>query len=194
MTPLTAKQEHILEKTLILFGKNGYNETSIQDIAEEVGLKPASLYNHISAKKEILLWICQRVTGRLRNQLIELKSKKGDPFSRFEQFVEAHIHSIQEYSYEFRIFEKYKNRLDRIDRAQQNEIYNDYIEFLQALINEIVAPSTTPDYFPSNYFSTLLLTILEQMPNWITQTKKSYPEIAKEVAASFLFGFATPKS
>ncbi len=190
---LTSKQETILEKSLILFAKNGYNETSMQDIAEEVGIKPASLYNHITSKKDILLWICQKVSSRLRNQLLELKNMEGDPINRFERFIEFHIVNSMEHRYEFRIYQKYWSRLNRVERAETQQIYNDYLFFLQDLVNEFVPKTILPEFFPPHYFAQLLLEILEQIPHWMTNTTKTPTEIASEISGSFLYGFATTR-
>lgn len=48
------RQKEILAKAARLFRKKGYAATSIRDIADQVGMKSASLYNHINSKQEIL--------------------------------------------------------------------------------------------------------------------------------------------
>jgi AcrR family transcriptional regulator len=47
-------KEKILAKSLTLFGKYGFAETSVRDIAKAVGLQPGALYNHFKGKDEIL--------------------------------------------------------------------------------------------------------------------------------------------
>jgi len=47
-------KEKILAKSLALFGKSGFSETSVRDIAKAVGLQPGALYNHFKGKDEIL--------------------------------------------------------------------------------------------------------------------------------------------
>jgi AcrR family transcriptional regulator len=48
-----SKQE-ILNAAARIFGQKGYHATSMQDIAEAVNLKKASLYHHINGKQDIL--------------------------------------------------------------------------------------------------------------------------------------------
>ncbi|NDI35105.1 TetR/AcrR family transcriptional regulator [Chengkuizengella sediminis] len=43
----------ILQKSLELFANKGYFETSMEDIAKEVGIKKASLYSHFTGKEDI---------------------------------------------------------------------------------------------------------------------------------------------
>ena len=39
-------KEKILETALTLFAENGYNGTSVEQIAQNVGIKAPSLYKH----------------------------------------------------------------------------------------------------------------------------------------------------
>ena len=47
-------KEKILETALSLFAENGYNGTSMEQIAQNVGIKAPSLYKHFKGKEDIL--------------------------------------------------------------------------------------------------------------------------------------------
>ena len=47
-------KEKILSKSLTLFAKQGFRETSVRDIAKAVGIQAGGLYNHFKNKEEIL--------------------------------------------------------------------------------------------------------------------------------------------
>lgn len=47
-------KERILEAALTLFAENGYDGTSVEQIATEVGVKAPSLYKHYKGKEDIL--------------------------------------------------------------------------------------------------------------------------------------------
>ena len=47
-------KEKILETSLTLFAENGYNGTSVEQIAQNVGIKAPSLYKHFKGKEDIL--------------------------------------------------------------------------------------------------------------------------------------------
>ena len=47
-------KERILDAALTLFAENGYNGTSVEQIAGVVGIKAPSLYKHYKGKEEIL--------------------------------------------------------------------------------------------------------------------------------------------
>ena len=47
-------KNRIIETALALFSQSGYLATSMNDIAQQVGLTKAALYKHFSGKQEIL--------------------------------------------------------------------------------------------------------------------------------------------
>jgi AcrR family transcriptional regulator len=53
---LTTK-ERIIDAAVMLFSQKGYDTVSMRDIAREVGIKAASIYNHFSSKRDILTGI-----------------------------------------------------------------------------------------------------------------------------------------
>lgn len=51
---IMSTKERILDASLTLFAENGYNGTSVEQIAEHVGIKAPSLYKHFKGKEDIL--------------------------------------------------------------------------------------------------------------------------------------------
>ena len=80
-----ATKDKILESALTLFAANGYDGTSVEEIAASVGIKAPSLYKHYRGKEDIL------------NALIDTAE------SRYEVFFgsEEHIGKIPESEEEF---------------------------------------------------------------------------------------------
>lgn len=57
-------KEKILEDSLTLFSKQGYDGTSVEQIAQAVGIKAPSLYKHFKGKEEILNAIIDSAEAR----------------------------------------------------------------------------------------------------------------------------------
>lgn len=49
-------KEKITEEALTLFAEKGYKGTSVKNIADAVGIKDASLYNHFKSVSDFLKW------------------------------------------------------------------------------------------------------------------------------------------
>lgn len=54
MTEKGSTKQEILDKALDLFSVQGYEATSVSQIADAVGIRKASLYSHFKSKQEIL--------------------------------------------------------------------------------------------------------------------------------------------
>jgi AcrR family transcriptional regulator len=58
-------KERIFEVATTLFAQNGFDATSMREIAEGVGIKKASMYSHYKSKDEILEEILEYPIGRM---------------------------------------------------------------------------------------------------------------------------------
>ena len=58
-------KEKITEEALTLFAQKGYKGTSVKNIADAVGIKDASLYNHFKSKQEIFDSIVELIMNHI---------------------------------------------------------------------------------------------------------------------------------
>ena len=61
ITSSSGTKERILLASASLFAKNGYFGVSVKDIANVVGIKPASLYNHYESKEALWISVLERI-------------------------------------------------------------------------------------------------------------------------------------
>lgn len=66
------KYDEIARAAIKLFNQKGYHATSVQDIADEVGLQKGSLYHYISSKEELLLQIASRSINGFSRELAQI--------------------------------------------------------------------------------------------------------------------------
>src|SRR5262245_4998852 len=64
-TPFTAAQTRIIEAALALFAEHGISGTSLQMIADAIGVTKAAVYHQYNAKEEIILAVARMVLARL---------------------------------------------------------------------------------------------------------------------------------
>jgi TetR/AcrR family transcriptional regulator, cholesterol catabolism regulator len=77
-----------------LFGKQGFNGTSMRDIANAVGLLPGSLYAHIESKEALLLEIVTDGIGRFLAAAEPHVASSGDPLARMRKMIIAHVEVV----------------------------------------------------------------------------------------------------
>ncbi len=91
------KQE-ILEHSLTLFMKQGYEGASMSDIASATGIKKASLYAHYSGKEEIFSAVFSGVVEEYRAMMQSLTLRREDEsaLTRLERMFRAFLRYCHE--------------------------------------------------------------------------------------------------
>ena len=79
-------KERILDEALMLFSENGYDGTSVEQIAEKVGIRAPSLYKHFKGKEDILNAIIDNAEARYEESFGSEKRIGRLPESK-EEFV-----------------------------------------------------------------------------------------------------------
>jgi AcrR family transcriptional regulator len=74
--PLNAR-ERVLAAAETLFRKRGYSNVTMRDIAEEVGIRQASLYYHFPSKEQLFITVTEQVFERHRNGLQQAIQEAG---------------------------------------------------------------------------------------------------------------------
>ena len=86
------RKEVITAAAARLFREKGFSATGMRDLALEVGVEAASLYNHIRSKAELLQDICFRTANLFTSQLNELESDASlDALQKTESVLRHHI-------------------------------------------------------------------------------------------------------
>lgn len=88
------RKEVILEKAAHLFRKNGFNATSMRDLAENVGVEAASLYNHINSKAELLQEICFKIANKFTGHMDEVVASDQTAIAKIEAILRFHIRQM----------------------------------------------------------------------------------------------------
>ncbi len=73
------KREVVLKKAAELIARQGFDGTSMRDIAAAVNMLPGSLYYHFPSKEEMLLAIHERVVGDMTAEVQRAIDKGSDP-------------------------------------------------------------------------------------------------------------------
>lgn len=71
--------EEIVDAAIRLFGERGYQATSLEDVAREVGLATPSLYRHVRSKAELLELVLDRASVPLLGRVGEIAQSGAAP-------------------------------------------------------------------------------------------------------------------
>ena len=87
-------KEKILETALTLFAENGYNGTSMEQIAQDVGIKAPSLYKHFKGKEDILNTLIDTAENRYEENFGSDKNIGKIPNS-IDEFIHETVKKIR---------------------------------------------------------------------------------------------------
>jgi len=144
-TKSTPRRDVIIAKAAILFRKNGYVATSMRDLAEEVGVEAASLYNHISSKSEILQDICFKVANKFMVHIDEVSARPISALEKVELVLRFHIKEMIENYEEVNVSDREWRHLPEpylLNFQNQRKIYRQKIA---SLIEEGIKAGEIPE-------------------------------------------------
>ena len=87
-------KSQILEAAAQIFREKGFHAASMQDIADAVNLKKASLYHHVSGKQEILLNLLDHAMEVLIERTTEVISNELSPDEKLRCAIQAYMEAI----------------------------------------------------------------------------------------------------
>ena len=90
MRPETRKEE-IVKTSAKLFKEKGYSAVTMRDIAKVMGIKAASLYNHISSKQDILISIIIALAEEFTGGMGSIRASKSGSLEKIKQIVTLHV-------------------------------------------------------------------------------------------------------
>lgn len=90
MKPETRKDE-IINTAAKLFRERGYSAVTMRDLAKAMGIKAASLYNHINSKQDILKEIIISLAEEFTDGMKLVKSFQGNSIEKLEQIIKLHV-------------------------------------------------------------------------------------------------------
>lgn len=88
MTDDGKTREAILNVALRLFHDQGYDKTSLREIADEVGVTKAALYYHFAAKEELLLSLVRPAGEALDGLLDRMAQQELSPLQVFHAYFD----------------------------------------------------------------------------------------------------------
>ena len=86
-------KQKILDAALDLFSTQGFDATSVSQIADEVGIRKASMYSHFSSKQEILEGLMQEIMKQYEWHSI-FSENNGEKFSFLTDEKEFNVNSV----------------------------------------------------------------------------------------------------
>src|ERR1700744_1707131 len=139
-------RERILDIALELFTEQGYDKTSIRDIAERLGFTKAALYYHFKSKADILLELHLRLHA-LGEQLLGALEALPDGEARAQQWprlLDELIPAVDDNRGLGLQHQRNQNALEALQHSERHHAANDDIEAqIRRLLSDAQLPPAT---------------------------------------------------
>ena len=131
------RREEILRAAQDLFHRQGYANTSLDDIARAVGIKREGLYYYFPNRTQILIEIIKPLGLQLRDRVREILESDASPEDKICQTVENHLMRFENRFAESKITlrDDYFTENEAV-LAEMGPIWDDYEQLWIAIIEE----------------------------------------------------------
>jgi AcrR family transcriptional regulator len=165
-----------------VFYEQGYHGATMRDIAEMVGIRAPSIYNHFPTKEALLHHVMTETLAALRQQLEDALADTPDgPIIRMSTFIREHIRFHLEHAPEAAVADNELGGLSEENRASVVVQRDEYEAILRELLQEGVEKSAFAET-ENRLASIAILTMCTAVASWYRPDGPLSPE---EVAAAY---------
>jgi len=130
------KRQEIAHAAAGLFFQQGFNETSVNQIAKKVGIGKSTIYDYFSSKDEIILFLLDEPLAEIRILAKEIVGEGGSPADRMSRILEMHLDILlRDKAFIFKLSFEFQ-RLPIDVQVIHETKRQDYQEILRGLVQE----------------------------------------------------------
>ena len=162
--PTKRRDQEVLEAAARIFYERGYADTSVQDIADELGILKGSLYHYIDTKEDLLFRLLDGTHADVHQILKAIDGEDGlGPLEALERYVtrqvEYNIDHFQNVSVYYHDFERLSDDRQKKILARRREHQRWVTERIQeAQEAGLAEPSVDPAIAARCVFATIIWT------------------------------------
>lgn len=158
--------QEILDAAAVIFNERGYDATSIQDIADAVGILKGSLYYYVKSKEDFLFEIIKRVYDKAVLMAEPIGAMDADALTRLRAYAHAHVafsvKHLASVSIQVREFRSLSPERQRLVTAGGDT----YVDVLRAILRDGQAEGSIDPALDVRIASLGLLGLLNSVTTW----------------------------
>lgn len=186
MKPENRKEEIVIIAAR-LFKEKGYSAVTMRDIAKTMGIKAASLYNHISSKQEILTDIIIALAEEFTQGMRSIKSSNSNSLDKLRKIVKLHVDITARNTFGMASLNNDWMHLEE-QLGHYLKLRHNYEDDLRNIINQGVNTAEIANFNPDIMLFSMLST-LRSLYLWIPKKEDLNPnELANELSKVFING------
>jgi AcrR family transcriptional regulator len=129
----------ILQVALELFTEQGYDKTSLREIAERLGVTKAALYYHFKSKEDIFRAILEDYRREM-DAFLAWGSEQPHSDAARRELIEHYVDTVVRHSALYSCLERNQAALNQFNHGKSQEMFRDRMTRMAELLREPDAP------------------------------------------------------
>ena len=181
----------ILEAARDVFGRRGFHQASIREIARAADLSLAGLYHYVRGKDELLFLVLDNALDTLRAALDQARRTARTPEMKLLALIQTHLDFGFHHAAELKIINRDYDLLPEPRRSEITAKRGEYLQRGLAILRELDPNGRSGDELLSA--TNLLLGMLNGIATRpFLRSREDARTLASKVGALFLYGFLEP--
>lgn len=177
------RRDQLLEAAAACFYREGFNAASMRAIAEEAGMRTASIYYHFDSKDALLVAVHETALERIRQATSAAVKGVDGPWLRLETACTAHLETLLTGGTFFKaVMRQVPSNVE--GREMIFKLRDDY----EAIFADLIADLELPDATDRDTLRLMLLGAMNWTFTWWRRTQGPSPDA---LAATFVNNLRT---
>jgi TetR/AcrR family transcriptional regulator, cholesterol catabolism regulator len=177
-----------------LFRRQGYADTSIEDIANVVGILKGSIYHYIHTKEDLLFAIIDEIYARTEVKSTQVAEFTGGPVEQLHLFIDLHMEDVGELAAKVAVFATEYRSLPEDRRLQVQARRDAYEDLLRSIIRKGQRQGAFVDTLDARITAIGILQMLNGTYQWYrSDGPRSMGDITREYKKLVMRGLLTDR-
>ncbi|HXY03996.1 MAG TPA: TetR/AcrR family transcriptional regulator [Terriglobales bacterium] len=182
-------RQEMLRVAARLFQQQGYDATSMSDVAAALNLSKGGLYHHFQSKDEILFDLMNHAMDLTHQEILDPVRRVTDPEERLRLLIKLHVEVVlSARDREITVLLHENHPLPPSLRKQINARKKEYIQFVENLIAEVQRARGTTRPVSAHAATFALLGMINWLYQWYKPGGPLTPEEIAQQYTKIFFG------
>lgn len=188
------REAAVIKAAIDVFYERGYPDTSVQDVADRVGVLKGSLYHYIRSKEDLLFKILNDSHAQGSAIIERARALEGSPLERLRAYLVEYltwylrnIKRVSVYFSEWRFLTG--ERLETVGRQRK-----EYDDFVRGLIVEAQEAGEIDEWVEPRMATFYVLGAVNGVSTWYRPRGRRSPESVAEIFAEHSLRALTPRA
>lgn len=110
------RRDEVVERAAGVFAVRGYDQTTMQELAEELGIAAGSVYHYFRGKEQLLIAICDQLMEPLLDRAREVTVAEQAPRARLHALVLLWVEHVVVNRNHMLVFQQVRHTIERGDQ------------------------------------------------------------------------------